>query len=443
MAMFDSEMLRRHFREAHWKLFGGILALEILFSLILLHSPGTVDVIFAGRWIDGLLKNGLINGYRVNGGDYPPLLSIILISVTKIGAAFSLNIFLSFKISLAIAFLCTTLCFWGWTLDGALTGLLAFAIYLNAIGLGYTDTYFAPSLIVSLWALQQKKIALFSVLFAISCLIKWQPIIIAPFLVLHALSTPVGDAQSLRSVAVRRWFQLGVPSLVVVLGTVAAFGLGPIAAALNRALHHDFLSGNALNFNWLVTWFLRAFYADHYGAIRNGIVNLIHIDPSVGWARTIKLIFILTYLGAFWRLIKVRASFSGAIECCLVGYLSYFIFNIGVHENHLFLAAILAVIAAASAPDARLRAVLIVGISNLNLITFYGFTGAGLSFTRVVGVDVSIIFSAVNVLLFLFFWGELVLRGRGLARYGSAGGVRSVSLRSPVMSIENNSLPKV
>jgi hypothetical protein len=119
----------------------------------------------------------------------------------------------------------------------------------------------------------------------------------------------------------------------------------------------------------------------------------------------------LFYLGALWRLFKMRASFASAIECSLVGYLSYFIFNIGVHENHLFVATILAVVAAALARDKRWRAVLIVGLSNLNLIAFYGFTGSPLAFSPVVGIDVSIIFSAVNVLLFLFFWSDLVLRG--------------------------------
>jgi hypothetical protein len=109
-------------------------------------------------------------------------------------------------------------------------------------------------------------------------------------------------------------------------------------------------------------------------------------------------------------LLKLRLSFAGTVECSLAGYLSYFIFNIGVHENHLFMATILAVLAAALAPDKRWRAVLVIGLSNLNLIAFYGFTGSPLPFSPVVGADISIIFSAVNVLLFLFFWSHLLLR---------------------------------
>jgi hypothetical protein len=409
----DRQTLGRHFHQAKWKPFAVVILLEILFALLLLRSPGTTDVTLFMGWIDTILHNGIVAAYST-GGDYPPLGGVILLLVAKIAAFCSIDIFLSFKISLVAALVCGTLCFWGWTLDAALTGLLAVSLYFNGVALGYIDTYLAPTLILSLWALQRKKIALFSALFAVSCLIKWQPLIIAPFLVLHAISIPTGDLPSARGLA-KRWFHLAAPALVLVLGVVLVFGYSPMVATFSHGLQHPLLSGNALNFNWLVTYFLRLFYPDQYGAITNGIVYLIKIDPSVGWANAIKIVFVLFYLGALWRLIKMRASFAGAIECSLVGYLSYFIFNIGVHENHLFLATILAAVGAGLAPDKRLRAVLIVGMSNLNLIAFYGFTGSPLTFSPVVGVDASIIFSTVNVLLFLFFWSEVVLRRVGPA----------------------------
>jgi hypothetical protein len=248
----------------------------------------------------------------------------------------------------------------------------------------------------------------------VSCLIKWQPVIVAPFLLLHALSLSKGYRKDWRVIG-GVWLRLIAPALGVILLAVATFGYQPIAASLHDALNHTFLSGNALNFNWIVTYLLRALHPDRYGAMVNGIVSYIGIDPSAGWVSAIKLTFVLFYLGAFWRLFKMRTSFRGVIECSLAGYLSYFIFNIGVHENHLFLATILAAIGATLARDKRLRAILIVALSNLNLITFYGLTGAAFSFSPVVGIDVSLIFAAVNVLLFLFFWGDLVLRGRSIS----------------------------
>ena len=408
MGIFERQTLRRHFQQAQWKPFAVVILFEILFALLFLRSPGTTDVPLFMQWIDGILQLGLVGVYRY--ADYPPLFVVLLFLVAKIAAACSIDIFLSFKISLVAALFCTTVCFWTWTLDAALTGLLAFSLCLNGVALGYLDTYLAPTLILSLWALQRKKIALFSVLFTVSSLIKWQPLIIAPFLVLHAVSLPPGDRPSARGLA-RRWFHLAAPALVGILGAGLVFGFSAMVASLQRSLQHTLLSGNALNFNWLVTYFLHLFYPDQYGPLADGIVSYIEIDLSAGWVNAIKLIFILFYLGALWRLFKMRASFAGAIECSLVGYLSYFTFNIGVHENHLFLATVLAAVAAGLARNKLLRAIIIVGISNLNLIAFYGFTGSPLPFSLVVGVDVSIIFSAVNVLLFLFFWSDLVLRG--------------------------------
>src|ERR1700674_5405714 len=410
MEIFDRPTLRRHFQQAKWKPFAVVILLEILFALLLLRSPGTTDVtLFLEEWVVGISQRGLVGAYRF-GADYPPLFVVILFLVGKIAAVCSIDIFLTYKISLVAALLCTTLCFWAWTLDAALTGLLAFSLYFNGVALGYIDTYFASTLILSLWALQRKKIALFSALFAVSCFIKWQPLIIAPFLVLHAVSIPPENSPSARALA-KRLFHLVAPALVGILGFAMIFGYSAMAASLRRSLQHALLSGNALNFNWLITYFLRLFCPEQYGAITNGVVELVKIDLSWGWVGAIRLVFIFFYLGALWRSFKMRASFAGAIECSLVGYLSYFMFNIGVHENHLFLATILAAVAAGLAPDKRLRAVLIVGMSNLNLIAFYRFTGSPLTFSPVVGVDVSIIFAAVNVLLFLFFWSDLVLRG--------------------------------
>jgi hypothetical protein len=420
MLILDREKLKRHFQAANWEQFAILILLEILFALVVLRSPGTTDASnFFLVWTERALKDGLVGSYGLIPDDYPPFSSVILFSAAKIGAFCSLDIFLSFKLSLVAALLCTTICFWAWTLDAILTGVLAFSLCLNGVALGYIDTYWAPAFILSLWALQAKRLALFSCLFTFSSLIKWQPLIVAPFLVLHALSIPGESSRSPRML-VRRWVELAAPACAVVLSAVMVFGFRPMVASLDHALNQELLSGDALNFNWLITWFFEAVHPEWYGGMTDGVVKAIIIDPSVGWATAIKLIFVLFYLGALWRLFRSRASFPAAIECSLVGYLSYFTFNIGVHENHLFLATILAVMAAAVLPGKAWRAALIVAASNLNLIAFYGFTGSPLPFSPVVGIDVSILFSAVNVALFLFLWSNLVFRSPSWMRLRSA-----------------------
>jgi hypothetical protein len=411
MLMLNREKLKRHFQAAQWGPFATLILLEMLFALVVLRSPGTTDASnFFLVWTERALKDGLIGSYGLITDDYPPFSSVILVAAAKMGALFSVDVFLSFKLSLVAALLCTTICFWAWTLDAVLTGVLAFSLYFNGVALGYIDTYWAPAFILSLWALQKRKIALFSGLFALCSLIKWQPLIVGPFLVLHALSIPGESGRSARML-LKRWLELAAPAGAVVLGAGIVFGFRTMVASLDHALNQELLSGDALNFNWLLTWFFEAAHPEWYGGMTNGIVKAIIIDPSLGWATGIKLIFVSFYLAALWRLFRSRASFAAAIECSLVGYLCYFTFNIGVHENHLFLATILAVMAAALLPGKAWRATLIVAASNLNLIAFYGFTGSPLSFSPVVGIDVSILFSAVNVLLFLFLWSDLAFRG--------------------------------
>ena len=55
------------------------------------------------------------------------------------------------------------------------------------MALGYSDIYFAPALILSLWMLKEGRWLWFSLSFAVGALIKWQPMIIAPFCLLYIL----------------------------------------------------------------------------------------------------------------------------------------------------------------------------------------------------------------------------------------------------------------
>jgi hypothetical protein len=324
----------------------------------------------------------------------------VLWAAGELGGLFSIGVFLSFKILLATALVAGTLCFWRWTSNVALTGLLAVSLLVNGVALGYLDTLFAPALVLSLWALQQRRVTLFSLLFAVSCLIKWQPLVILPFLLVHA-----------HSPTIRRWLAIAGPALAVILLTIAVFGIEPIRAAFTQGTNRNYLSGTAHNLNWILTYYLQVSDPGQHGALADGMTRIVEvdeIDPRLTWIRLIVPVFVAFYVAPLWRLFGNRGSFAVAIECSLAAYLSYFMLNVGVHENHLFIGTVLAVTAAALDPEKVARAVLIVTMSTLNLITSYGLTGETLGFPTVVGVDVSIVFSAVNVLLFLMFWADVM-----------------------------------
>jgi len=75
-------------------------------------------------------------------------------------------------------------------------------------------------------------------------------------------------------------------------------------------------------------------------------------------------------------------------------------FNIGVHENHLFLASLLAAALYWTDPTFFSTFATWALLANLNLFIFYGLDGQGLPFNRVIGVDLPVVFSLVSLACF-------------------------------------------
>jgi hypothetical protein len=91
-----------------------------------------------------------------------------------------------------------------------------------------------------------------------------------------------------------------------------------------------------------------------------------------------------------------------------LGYLAYFTFNTGVHENHLFLACLLLGLLAhrerTTLPDLAVWAALL----NINMVVFYGLDGRGLPFSPVVGgLDLTLPLALLAVLLFVGFFARV------------------------------------
>src|SRR5690349_20714209 len=157
-----------------------LLAFGSLLALSFLNSPGMEDV---GAWLDwtrSVDNFGIVEGYRAQRWDYPPLTYVTLYAVAKLSHLFGIDLFSGLKLSLFFGLFLTVFAFWLWTRNLLLSALLQLALLLNSTALGYLDIYFAPTLIFSLWAIKERKLWLFTILFSITCLIKWQPLIIFP-----------------------------------------------------------------------------------------------------------------------------------------------------------------------------------------------------------------------------------------------------------------------
>jgi hypothetical protein len=112
--------------------------------------------------------------------------------------------------------------------------------------------------VAALWAIRDKRPLSGFVLFLLSILPKWQPLIIAPFLLAHTLE--VSDIRSLRRALVNpvTW-KLAIALLVTVSCVGAVFGDAPLGA-FHWVLLHPFLSGDTLNIPWVTTFVARMRY---------------------------------------------------------------------------------------------------------------------------------------------------------------------------------------
>jgi glycosyl transferase family 87 len=382
-----------------------LLALALLVSLSLFHAPGTGDVDLWRRWMTNVHDLGLRAGYAANLADYPPGSSILLLGATRMADGFGLKRLAALKLSL-FAFLWLTAVLVGlWSRSVRLAAATAFALMLNSVGLGYLDVYFAPTLVLALWALATRRYALFSVAFSLSCLTKWQPVLVAPFVLVHLLGDlrPMAASERRRRVAA-----LLVPAALIWGGAFALFG-EPMWLAWGRATTHRSLSGNALNLCWVMTDALHRWWPSAYGGLQAGRAQDIVTDDR--WLLLgPRVLFAAAYLLALAFLWKHRGRLVGLMACSLLGTLSYFMLSSGVHENHLFLPVLLAVVLALLDPDHGMLFALWAIAASLNLFLFYGPYGIEPPMSRVVGVDLALLAALVNLALFTWTWVVLVQR---------------------------------
>jgi hypothetical protein len=198
----------------------------------------------------------------------------------------------------------------------------------------------------------------------------------------------------------------------VMVGTMALVFGERILQSIEVAVGHTGLTGNALNYNWLTTYFLRLTQPDRFGAIGgwtgamdySAVTEWTSADwPIVGIPR---LLFALVYLSALLVFLRRSNSFENLLRFTIVGYLGYCIFNIGVHENHLFLAPLLAFILCWVNRRDFYTTLILALMANINLFLFYGITGGGISYDRQIGMDISVPLALFNVVFGVAFWAE-------------------------------------
>ena len=159
--------------------------------------------------------------------------------------------------------------------------------------------------------------------------------------------------------------------------------------AFYSAFHQVQWSAEALNFPWLVQIVLGY-----------GVQN---IDAPVFPLIVLRVLFGVIYLHLLVAAaLRFRNDPTRIMTFGLAGYVAYFTFAPSVHENHLFLAMLLAFVLWSRSPRLGMAAMSLVIYMNLNLACFYGVTGESpLSGSSTFALLTGVI-SAVGVMSFIY-----------------------------------------
>lgn len=379
----------------------GLLLLVNLIAVSFFFSPGTGDVSIWETWMQKIDSDGLIGGFSHTGTDYPPLAFVILATVVRSAQAVGATPVFALKCSILLFLFATTACFCWFTRNLLLTAALELSLILNSVALGYLDIYFAPFLIAALFLLQRGNLSLGFLFYAISCAIKWQPLIIAPFLCLYIFAAAREGATNDARIR-RRLAPFALSALVIGIPILVIFGVPAVFDSFKRALtYHKFLSGYALNLDWIQTWALHLVSPEKYEPLQNGAIDAVIVrDPVIVWPN--KLLFYASYLAILLAFARQTKTFTRLIVYSMLGYLAYFSFNTGVHENHLFLVCCFAWILAFFEPAQLTRCISLSLAANANLFLFFGAFGQRLN-PVFAGFDITLVFAAGNLCLFAGF----------------------------------------
>jgi hypothetical protein len=328
--------------------------------------PGTEDMpIFWVRWAELVSEHGLRAAYREALTDYPPgVFFIYALANVMFGAVAP---FVLVKGMIVLAVLAGALIYFSWSQSLSWTVALLFAVLLSSVILAYVDVLYLAPLFASLWALQRARVAFASFCFTLPIVLKWQPLILAPFFVLHATGFSLERWRDFRAWSPRLAHVALGAALPIVL-CLALVDPAMLARAFSLASSHHALSFQALNANWLVELGLYA---------RHGAAQVYDVPVPAGLATAVRVLFFACF-GFVLLLFSARARrFDEFLWFACLGFLTYFLLNLGVHENHFFVPMTLAfLLPCAGRAQSQPVVIFLAVMANVNLLLFYGLEGA-------------------------------------------------------------------
>jgi hypothetical protein len=390
-----------------------MLAAGMLSSTLLITAPGTFDVTDPRRgflaWMDDVVVLGPVDGYRYNPYDYPPGTKTLLGLAGKTGDALRISRPNSLKLLLLTFQALTALAAFVLTGNLLLTGAIWLGTTTSAIGQGYLDILYAPFLVVSLVSLQRNHALPAWGLLLVCCAIKPQPLVLLPFYAVHL--TRLGSLKDISRVArdpgpwgAAIWTAIAVLLLVVTFGRTQETRQWAVVQAVQKATAHKEISGNAMNAGWIGSYIYQVAKYRELGPAR---------ERDSTWRNPIKVVAAAIVAWILWLQIGLPKTPHTVLLCLLAGYLAYFTFNAGVHENHLFIAMIIALFLATMPDELRhgwsrtrevMLAIGVIAFALLNPLLFFGWRGGEREPTLIggpTGLDISVPLATFSIVLFV------------------------------------------
>lgn len=380
-------------QELWWKCIA--LLIMILVSLIFFNTPGTGDMNYWTTWLDYAREYGIREGFQMQFDVAPPLALILQIAMQRIWSGLSnfvvlrlANTFYLFLSALVIHLLykdarVTLISFWGFILSA---------------NLGYLDIELVPFIILAFYFLSKEKYILSSIFFSVVCLIKFQPLIIMPFVVIYFVDVLDAEQQKFKlNIRIKNMVKMSIPAILIGGSVLLIYGK-ELIKTLYRALFANgaAISPNGLNLGWVIQYWIEKYHADLFGPLNGGGIAIIWDAPSS--YRSFRYIFIVIYaVTAIIMLLHRKKDYVLLLKCSLVGYTAYYVYNCGVHENHLFVGMILMILLYIKEPSKinYYRMIMYNVVFNLNLYVFYV-----IGFGRVIGgvFDPTLVLAVFNVI---------------------------------------------
>ncbi|MBS0538889.1 MAG: hypothetical protein JSR47_09050 [Proteobacteria bacterium] len=330
-----------------------VAAFSLLLSAILLRAPGTYDV--TENWLPWMLilkQEGLRAGYAQIGDMYPPgTAALLMLADAVLPTLPDLTVI---DLLIGLAQLGAGIAFARRTTTGKALGFVA-AIAVSGAGLAYLDVLYALPLLLALFAALDRHPLASAACYAVACLIKWQPLILLPFMVVIWLD----QVQALpRRRAAAGLGLLSIAALFILAAFWPAIWLA-FAAAMDSAPW----SGDALNLAWLAQ--LVFGYPPE---------PLFLVTNHSKWL--LRLLFAAIYLPILLAAIRTqRHDPARMLVFGMAGFAAYFLLGPSVHENHLFVPVVLGFVLWTRLPRLAPAVVATAALFNINLLLFYGLTG--------------------------------------------------------------------